>query len=251
MRNFRAGLVSGHRCSVSSLALATLIAGLPGLAQAQLTGITQSGSVFASSTVIDRSPQGMYTNTYRDSATLANLSQGMQSIATTGVSGASAGLSTTVSPDTIRFKANLQATNGLKTFYDPTGSYPIHTTDTSSSSSANLDIRFDLSQTTSVAMLDISTKPNVNAWSLANLTLSRLDLSGTPLTTYAGASIFGLTSLESGHYRLKFSADMRSDWGFHMSAMTGQISAVPEPATSALLALGGLMLVGVVRRQKR
>jgi hypothetical protein len=248
MRNHRAGPASGHRFSVSSLALATMIAGLPGLAQAQLSGITQSGSVFAGSTVIDRSPQGMYTSPYQDLATLSNLSQGTQSIATTGVSGASARLTTLVSPTEISLTAYAQATNGTKTFYDPTGSYAIHTTETKSSSSAKVDIRFTLGQTTAVSVLDTASSLSAAPWSQAQLYLAQATDQGGFVNVSSGSSLFGLTSLNAGTYQLVINTPGSADgstWGLRIQA-----SAVPEPATSGLMALGGLMLAGVVRRQQ-
>jgi hypothetical protein len=202
MLSFCAGPVSGRHFSISGLALATLIASLPGLAHAQLSGITQSGSVFAGSTVIDRSPQGMYTQPYSDSATLSNLSQGVQTIATAGVSGASARLTTLVSPNEISLNAYAQATNGIKTFYDPTGSYAIHTTETQSNSSAKVDIRFTLGQTTALSVLDTSSSLTTTPWSQAQLYLAQETAPGGFVNVSSGSSLFGLTSLNAGTYQL-------------------------------------------------
>jgi hypothetical protein len=250
MLNFRVSPAVGRFVSISSVAIATLSVGLPGVAQAQFSGITQSGTVKAGSTVIDRSPQGMYTNPYSDAATLKDLPQGIQTIATAGVSGASANLTTLVGPGEINFSAYAQATNGVKTFYDPTGSYAIHTTETKSSSSANVDIRFSLGQTTAVSVQDMSMPNSTQPWTLASLTLSMFDAQGTFVNSYSGASIFSLSSLDAGQYRLQLGATGGANgqnWGFSIKAAA---ATVPEPSLPALWMLGGLMLAGAVRRHK-
>ncbi len=252
MLNFRASPALGRFFSISSVAIATLSVGLHGVAQAQFSGITQSGIAKAGSTVIDRSPQGMYTNPYSNSVALKDLPSGLQTAATSGVNGASASLTTLVGAGEINVSAYAQATNGTQTFYDPTGSYAIHTTETKSSSSANVDIRFTLGQTSAISVADYSMPAGKQLWSLATNapTLSMFDAQGNVVNAFAGQALFGLTSLDAGQYRLQFSVDGLGtglNWGLSIKAAA---SAVPEPTLPALWMLGGLMLAGAVRRHK-
>jgi hypothetical protein len=251
MLNFRASPALGRFVSISSVAIATLSVGLPGVAQAQFSGITQSGTAKAGSTVIDRSPQGMYTNPYSDAAALKDLPSGLQTAATAGVNGASASLTTLVGADEINVSAYAQATNGTKNFYDANGVVN-HITQTSSRSSANVDIRFTLGQTTAISVVDNSLPAGKQLWSLATNapTLSMVDAQGNVVNAFPGPALFGLTSLDAGQYRLQFSVDGLDTgltWGLSIKAAA---SAVPEPTLPALWMLGGLMLAGAVRRQK-
>ncbi|MEY4763447.1 MAG: hypothetical protein RI907_120 [Pseudomonadota bacterium] len=228
--------------TTSGLLTALSVAALPGTAHAQFSGIQQQGSAIASSTVVDRSPQGMYTQPYSNTATLQNLASGMQTIGTAGVSYASASLTTLVGPSLIGLNGYAQATNGTRNFYGTNGVIN-HITDISSGSSASATIRFTLDQASGISITDSV----ANGANFSTLLLQSFDAQGAVAQTISGSAVLGLTFLNAGNYGLqvmgKGSASGTS-WGLNIRA-----SSVPEPSAPALWALGGLMLLSTTRRR--
>jgi PEP-CTERM motif len=229
-----------------------LIAGLPALAQAQFTDITQSGSASVIERVGVLDSYFRLIGEYPGSATLANLAIGNQTVAPTSITGpVSATLSTSVSPDLITISGSALAGNTSLNKYD---SYyvPLSTTNRYGEAAATAGITFSLQQATA-----ISVTGNTQGSSVAlKATLTQLDGPGPTLGSYMGGDLYKLQTLGAGTYRLDFYAFAKTTNAYNFVSMAGpsgvisiQATPVPEPSTLAMWTLGGLMLAGVARRR--
>lgn len=239
-------------CFVGSLHATTLTIGifaasLPSLAHAQLSNISQSGSAAVVGTVRDRSPQGDYTQRYNEVAVLKNLDNAQQTVKSAPSGSASASLTTSVGENEIRLESSVQGQTETKNFYSTAGVLQ-HITDISLNASVSATVNFTLSQYTDVIFLNLTPKAS---WAWTNLQLATLNDQGAVTSSVFGENVFALPALDAGNYRLSMSGSSSngsSAWGLAMFATTP--SAVPEPSTAALWALGTAGLLMAKRRKK-
>jgi hypothetical protein len=259
----RAGSVAGRRFSVSRLVWASLLVSLSGLAQAQLTVVKQSGTASFVEDNYYTSPSGQNKLSNDGSQSLRDLPFGRQQI-TAGNSDSpiSSRLSTDTDLEWIQATYSLRAGTNYRTIRDANGA-ALQNVSTAGQAKADVNIAFTVDQGMLIA---VTGTKGLSFGGTTQLRLDQIGTDGQVVATFANSAVYDLTSLQVGSYNLSLRGSVSSYtdfFGNHRTASpldaqvkiqmigTLPVAAVPEPATAAMLALGGLMLAAAVRRPKR
>jgi hypothetical protein len=251
MHHLRTGLHAGHFVSLSRSALAAVAVGLPMLAQAQFSGISQNGSA----TIIYKEyvsfAGGQYTNNYTYTENLLDLPVGSQLVSPVSAnSPAQASLSTLVSTDEIRADLNVKATTGFRVIYNFENK-PDQNIASDGTGGASATIQFTVANGTAI------TVGGNNFFGH----LDQLNDAGQVTRSFVNTALYDLNWLDSGIYALSIrgsETSIRGQYGMGVlipggstsSGISLKVSAVPEPSTLALWALGGVLLTAATRRRR-
>lgn len=251
MFKFRAGPRAGRRAVPSRAALAAIALGLPLLAQAQFSGISQSGSAAINATEYYSYSGGQATIKSVASKPLANLSDGSQIVsASLDNVPLQASLSTSVSTEEIRAEVNVKASTGFRVIYN-SRNLPDQNVASDGSSTGTAAFLFTVGQGTAIAV----TGSNFYG------RLEQLNDAGLVTRSFVGLAAYDLNWLDAGAYKLSIGASASSKLGpYGMGVISAgdswnswisvKVSSVPEPSTLALWALGGVLLTAQARRRR-